>query len=738
MSDQSKFGFRDMRDSAELMLSPARPASRAMLNFNTMRLDIGGKIDIPGVITNASQLTGSVRAALSGAVALKQHTAELSVSLNGTLTSFDASRAAAVSGLTPSIDPMFAGHLSVSNGVPEAQAFFQFSSLKPGQTIPASFQSIINDRKAQLQNMTARISSAASGGLSGGVSLTEDFNKLPYPLPRELDLPTIPRLSVGGAVAQTDDIIKDKMKFVVAGVQVGAGKPSFWSRLTNLAQIQAVPGLNTAVNQIFKDKQNSGAWSEPTSPYAAQHPFNKAQQTDSGHVFELDDTPGAERIHIFHRSGSFVEFHPDGTVVYKNMKDGYLLTMNDHFVKVTGKCNLYVGGNASVFAKGNIDIQSDGEVNFQVKKDFNVFADNINLRAKKTFKGDGMEVNLRYINLPMQIVPVMEGALVPMVNLAALSLDFPTGNFTEVLAAAKQGNLDPEAMAGLMKFSTGDETVPIPPENPLANPEVYTKKTEDAVAYRAHLFDTPEETENFELYAAHIGLQKLLEDIPASLDPTEVVPDPRQLGGTLRVPATDSVSASTPRAVNYLNFDAFSGQFIYANTYALGGTSFQLQDLVDVSIASSVVSMTKRPAAAAVGVLDSSAGTEVAPGQTPNPIGGGGSGGAAQAPNMMSILQQVLTSKPWKFTMGDAYDKTQPDGRGGYTEAAVAAMHAQDARFGHIRKNPGQNQYNGHAVDAINFKDDDGKTSEIYDIISSTIQWNFVNRSAANLKVWYF
>lgn len=107
------------------------------------------------------------------------------------------------------------------------------------------------------------------------------------------------------------------------------------------------------------------------------------------------------------------------------------------------------------------------------------------------------------------------------------------------------------------------------------------------------------------------------------------------------------------------------------------------------------------------------------------------------APNMFSILESVYNSQTWR--LDEAYED-ELDGRGAFTEAAVTAMHDQDARFGHIQKNPGQNQYNGHAVDALVFKNDDGTTGEIFDIVtgSGDLCWRFVDRSEGNLEKWYY
>ena len=73
--------------------------------------------------------------------------------------------------------------------------------------------------------------------------------------------------------------------------------------------------LARGTNTLTKTVTVSGAPSK--DPYAAVYPHNKVIQTKSGHVIEIDDTENAERIHIHHKSGSFVEFHPDGSVVIK-------------------------------------------------------------------------------------------------------------------------------------------------------------------------------------------------------------------------------------------------------------------------------------------------------------------------------------------------------------------------------------------------------------------------------------
>lgn len=86
---------------------------------------------------------------------------------------------------------------------------------------------------------------------------------------------------------------------------------------------------------------------EPDSPYAAEYPNNAVHATPSGHVIEIDDTSSAERIHVYHKSGTFIEMHPNGDVVTHH-KNG--------FRTVTGNDKLHVTGSLNIVADGDITI----------------------------------------------------------------------------------------------------------------------------------------------------------------------------------------------------------------------------------------------------------------------------------------------------------------------------------------------------------------------------------------------
>lgn len=110
---------------------------------------------------------------------------------------------------------------------------------------------------------------------------------------------------------------------------------------------------------------------EPTSPYNAQYPYNKVHSTESGHVMEFDDTFGAERINIFHTTGTFVEIDANGNQTNKIVGDNFSITENNGYIYIDGMARVSVGGSVKIKVGGNLDIDVDGDLNYTVKGNIN-------------------------------------------------------------------------------------------------------------------------------------------------------------------------------------------------------------------------------------------------------------------------------------------------------------------------------------------------------------------------------
>ena len=92
------------------------------------------------------------------------------------------------------------------------------------------------------------------------------------------------------------------------------------------------------------------------------YPYNKVTETESGHVFEVDDTKGAERINLYHRSGTFHEIHPDGTESTRIVNDKWEVVAKDN--------KLFIAGNADITVeKGHVTLNvNTGDVDMRVLK----------------------------------------------------------------------------------------------------------------------------------------------------------------------------------------------------------------------------------------------------------------------------------------------------------------------------------------------------------------------------------
>jgi len=110
-----------------------------------------------------------------------------------------------------------------------------------------------------------------------------------------------------------------------------------------------------------------GSWSEPETPYNAKYPKNHVVETESGHVFEVDDSPGAERIHQYHKSGTFEEIHPDGTRVQKIIGNDFEIIRKNNNVSIYGNMNVNVGNALKVYTGKGMDVQISGNARIHVK-----------------------------------------------------------------------------------------------------------------------------------------------------------------------------------------------------------------------------------------------------------------------------------------------------------------------------------------------------------------------------------
>ena len=175
---------------------------------------------------------------------------------------------------------------------------------------------------------------------------------------------------------------------------------------------------------VILDPDDGTSFSEPETPYNATYPHNHVYESESGHIREIDDTPGAERIHERHASGSGYEIGPDGTKVTRHKLDNYDLTYGQQYTHIRGSQSTTVNGGVKVYVnasgegadgppgqevqkyhytiqvgknanvniqvdKGNVNVvTSDGDINLKSGKDINIEAAQAIRMQSRTFDAE--------------------------------------------------------------------------------------------------------------------------------------------------------------------------------------------------------------------------------------------------------------------------------------------------------------------------------------------------------------
>lgn len=143
---------------------------------------------------------------------------------------------------------------------------------------------------------------------------------------------------------------------------------------------------------LFRRKQNlvnnietadGLSWSEPYPAYNALYPFNNTTETESGHIFELDDTPKNERIALTHRSGTYTEIFPSGSKVEKITRSNYQIVMADDSIYIMGRAAVTIDSDCLVKIKGDVKIEAGNDVSLKVAGSLNMSVrEDLNIRAR--------------------------------------------------------------------------------------------------------------------------------------------------------------------------------------------------------------------------------------------------------------------------------------------------------------------------------------------------------------------
>jgi hypothetical protein len=100
------------------------------------------------------------------------------------------------------------------------------------------------------------------------------------------------------------------------------------------------------------------------------YPYNHVFESESGHLTEVDDTPGNERTMRYHTAGTYEEIIADGTKTTKVIGDNFEIIMQDSNVYIGGAVNLTIGGTVRHLVKGDYHLEVEGNYTQKIHKNF--------------------------------------------------------------------------------------------------------------------------------------------------------------------------------------------------------------------------------------------------------------------------------------------------------------------------------------------------------------------------------
>jgi len=196
--------------------------------------------------------------------------------------------------------------------------------------------------------------------------------------PREINKPTTSKYARGSAdssaSAATIGIISSKNSntkeldvvvpsFAPSDAFIPLGT-SVTDTVSGLSKVGTNDYLKSDDYNFLRQVQITKTIAQPNSAYSAQYPYNHVYESESGHLIEQDDTPGKERLHWYHRSGTFTEFHPAGMRVDR--------TNAHRFNIVTGNYESIISGEEKKSIISDYTLNLGGRLTLKSGKDISI------------------------------------------------------------------------------------------------------------------------------------------------------------------------------------------------------------------------------------------------------------------------------------------------------------------------------------------------------------------------------
>ena len=160
----------------------------------------------------------------------------------------------------------------------------------------------------------------------------------------------------------------------------------------------------------FPVSGDKGSVGEPEVAAAPQYPYNYVYASLTGHMWEMDDTPGVERVNFQHKNGSRMEMGTEGTVVVKAMGNYYSVAGGSSYTLTMGAYNLS--------AVDDIDIRSTSDVTLHADGSFSIIANNDSVETvagkKDMLVGETMQIKAKRLIIEAENIDFVSSGNITM------------------------------------------------------------------------------------------------------------------------------------------------------------------------------------------------------------------------------------------------------------------------------------------------------------------------------------
>jgi len=255
-------------------------------------------------------------------------------------------------------------------------------------------------------------------------------------------------------------------------------------------------------------------WEQSKVPYNAKYPFNHVYFSESGHVMEFDDTENSERIHLYHKAGTFTEIDANGTKVTRIVGDGYEILERNGYIHVFGSQHVTVEGAQKTKVVNTFDLEVDGATTINIHNDATV---NVKGNAKMAV---GKEFALKANSIKMEAdttIDIKSGGNTSIDSSANMYLDV-TNNFSVDYA---RGDFGSGSQAAASTGLSNSSSVLSPQMPSFSNLVVVERSTETS-----QTFETPEEGDSDAYRARQLESGNLASDeIDTGTQKAETTPE---------------------------------------------------------------------------------------------------------------------------------------------------------------------------------------------------------------------